>query len=100
MSFWPRGNVMVNPDDPEAVAYCDRCGSPYNHSDLKWEYDWAGTKLDNKQLLVCDTCWNEPNIFLKARRYEPDPLPIRDPRPFNQFYAVAQSRMALNQVGG
>ena len=96
MSYWPRGNVRVDPDNPEAVAYCDRCGAPYNHSDLQFQYEWAGTMLSNTQLLVCDDCLNEPDIFLKTRKYGPDPVPIMNPRPFNRDNAMTDYRITEN----
>ena len=93
MSFWPRGGVVVDPENPEAVAYCDRCGGPHNISDLQFEYRWAGPRLNNTQLLVCDDCLNIPSIFEKTRVLPPDPVPLRTARPFYRDAAMTDYRI-------
>jgi hypothetical protein len=52
----------------------------YNHVDLKWQYDWAGASLINKRLLVCDTCYDEPQQQLRAIALPADPVPVVNPR--------------------
>lgn len=78
------GRARVIPGDP--FATCDRCGMLYNHSDLEWQYEWQGTKLQNLYLLVCRrTCLDIPNQTLRTPILPPDPVPIKNPRP--GFYA-------------
>jgi hypothetical protein len=52
----------------------------YNHHQLKWQYDWAGASLINKRILVCDTCYDEPQNQLRAIVLPADPVPIVNPR--------------------
>jgi hypothetical protein len=72
---------------PTALATCDRCGFTYNRTDLQWDYQWSGVKLQNLRLLVCTrTCLDAPQPALKTIIIPPDPLPVLNPRP--EQYAV------------
>lgn len=78
----PTGRARVSKTSPQAHAVCDRCGFTYNHINLKWQFDWAGIQLQNKRILVCETCLDVPQQ--NGRRtiiIPPDPLPIENPRP-------------------
>jgi len=66
---------------PQAHAICDDCGFRYLHVDLRWKVQWAGAKVQNLRLLVCKTCWDNPQPQLKAIVIPADPLPIYNPRP-------------------
>ncbi len=80
-----RGNVSAR--QPVALAVCDRCGFTYNRTDLVWDYQWSGVKLQNLRLLVCTTnCLDTPQPQLKTIVIPPDPLPVPNPRP--EQYAV------------
>lgn len=77
-----KGRARVNARYPQAFAICDRCGIRYNHADLVWQYEWAGTGLQNQRILVCQrTCLDEPNEQLRVYVLPADPIPIRNPRP-------------------
>lgn len=52
----------------------------YNRDVLSYQYDWRGQKLQNKRLLVCETCRDEPAEFLKTLILPPDPMPVLDSR--------------------
>lgn len=78
------GRAVTSSTNPRAFAVCDRCGIWYNHYKLVYQWEWAGTQMQNTQMLVCtNTCLDIPNPQLKARMAPPDPVPIRDPRPEN-----------------
>lgn len=53
----------------------------YTLSDLKWQYQWAGVKLQNIRLLVCDHCADRPQEQLRTIILPPDPIPVYNPRP-------------------
>jgi len=74
------GRARTSSTKPQAHAICDRCAFRYNHADLKWQYDWAGASLINKRILVCDTCYDEPQNQLRAIVLPADPMPIINPR--------------------
>ena len=74
------GRARTSARDPRAFAICDRCAIWYNHHQLKWQYDWAGASLINKRILVCDTCYDEPQNQLRAIVLPADPVPIINPR--------------------
>ncbi len=74
------GRAKTDPRNPRAFAICDRCALWYNHHQLKWQYDWAGASLINKRILVCDTCYDEPQNQLRAIVLPADPVPIVNPR--------------------
>ncbi len=79
--------AAVSRSRPRALAICDRCGARYNHDELQWQFQWAGTKLQNLRLLVCKACLDEPQEQLRTIILPPDPVPIRDPRPENEQIA-------------
>jgi hypothetical protein len=74
------GRARVSSRRPQAQAVCDRCGIWYNHVDLRWQYDWAGTSLINRRFLVCLRCYDKPQQQLRAIILPADPVPIRNPR--------------------
>lgn len=51
-----------------------------------WQYDWAGTKLINKRILVYADMLDEPQRQLGTIVLPPDPTPIMNARPEN--YAI------------
>lgn len=74
------GRGRVSSTSPQALAVCDRCGFWYNHVDLSWQMDWAGSSLINKRILVCRTCYDTPQQQLRAIVVPADPVPITQPR--------------------
>lgn len=74
-----RGEVSAQ--YPRALAICDRCGARYNHFQLSWQYQWAGPRLRNVRILVCETCLDTPQEQLRTIILPPDPMPIMNPRP-------------------
>lgn len=76
----PTGHARVNTGDPRAFAVCQRCGFWYNHDDLTWQMEWAGTRLFNTNLLVCEPCLDVPAEFLRTITLPPDPVSIEDAR--------------------
>lgn len=88
MSYRFHGRARVDPSNPQAFGACDRCGFLYNLADLGYQFQWAGTELVNKRIRVCETCMDEPSMFLKTGILPPDPLPVIDARP--EPYAIDQ----------
>lgn len=74
------GRARTSARNPRAFAVCDRCAIWYNHDQLRWQYDWAGASLINKRILVCSTCYDEPQQQLRAIVVPADPMPIINPR--------------------
>jgi hypothetical protein len=74
------GQARIDPDHPEALGICDRCGNLYNLRDLIPQYQWTGTTLQDLHLLVCDYCLDEPSEFLKTIILPPDPEPVYNVR--------------------
>ena len=74
------GRARTSARNPQAFAICDRCAIWYNHVNLRFQYDWAGASLVNKRILVCDTCYDEPQQQLRAIIIPADPTPIINPR--------------------
>ena len=91
MPWRQRGRATVDPRNPNAFAVCDRCGFWYNHSDLHWQFAYAGNSLLNIKLLVCNRCLDVPYEFNRPIILGPDPMPIRDPRPELNFGSAQQN---------
>lgn len=83
MSWGWRGHAKVNPQKPEAMGICDRCGFRYNLNDLQWQFEWRGLRLTNTQFRVCPTCIDVPDDHLRPIITPPDPVPVANPRPRN-----------------
>lgn len=81
MAWRPHGHVRVNSRSPRAAGRCDRCGFLYNLSTLQWQYEYAGLRLQNLRILVCDECLDIPQRQLGAKPISPDPIPIPNARP-------------------
>jgi len=75
------GRARTNPRSPESHAICDRCGARVNHVDLSWQFDWAGSSLINKRILVCDPCMDTPQQQLRTIVLPADPPVIMNARP-------------------
>lgn len=77
------GHARVDPRRPRAFGRCDSCGFTYNLRDLRKQYEWAGASIVWQGQLVCDSCYCKPQPQLKAIRLPPDPVPVKNPRPWN-----------------
>src|SRR5215472_11612566 len=77
----PHGRARVSQRFPEAWGVCDRCGALYNHNVLTWQFDWTGPRLQNKRILVCQSCIDQPFEHNRTIILPPDPIPIANPRP-------------------
>lgn len=83
MAWRPHGRARVNPSHPVSFARCDRCSFWYSITDLQWQYQFAGPRLQNLRLLVCRLCLDVPQAQLKPRILPPDPVPTLNARPEN-----------------
>ena len=57
-----------------------------NHDNLQWQYEWAGTQLINKRILVSPDELDKPQRQLGTILLPPDPTPIMNARP--EQYAI------------
>lgn len=78
--------ARTDSSSPEAWATSDRAGWIGNQRDLKWQLEWAGTKLINKRILVYEDEYDTPNRQLGTLILPPDPVPIMNARP--EQYAI------------
>lgn len=82
MSWRPHPkHAAVNPSSPRAWGTSDRNGFIGNLEDLRWQYDWAGTQMINKRILVHKDELDEPQEQLRAIKIPPDPDPVLNARP-------------------
>lgn len=81
MSDRPHGKyVTIDPDNPEALAVCDRTGFVFRRKDLVRQMEWRGTRLVWTGFYVGRPYLDQPNPQLKSPTLEPDPVPVREPR--------------------
>jgi len=65
---------------------------------LQWQYDYNGSStLQNLRLLVCDRCYDVPQIQLSPNILPPDPLPIYNARP--EPYTLDEASWLATQDG-
>lgn len=74
------GRARTSLTNPDSFAVSDRSGSWYNHSDMAFQYEWAGNSLVNLKLLVGIDELDIPNEQLRNLVLPPDPVPTKDPR--------------------
>jgi len=87
-------HAVIDPANPEALGICDRCGSQWNLSDLRYQMQWNAVRIYNTGLKVCPTCYDEPSEFLRTLILPPDPAPVYDTRPA-QFYVQERNAYTL-----
>ena len=87
------GRAQVDAFSPRAFGVCDRCGFLYNLHTLRWQFDFAGPKLQNLRLLVCQPCYDTPQPQKKPIIIPPDPLPVQNARIENYFQAETNIRI-------
>jgi hypothetical protein len=92
-----QGRARVSARSPRAAGQCDRCGFLYTHSDLRWQFDYAGAGLINKRMLVCRRCEDIPQNQLRAIVIPADPMPIQNPRVPNYAEAASNTRVTSGQ---
>src|SRR5438270_451892 len=79
----PTSRFTVNPQAPRARGVCEKCGQHWQLTQLKWNYEWVGPRLQNQRVLVCPPCNDKPNQNLRTIVIPPDPVPIMNARPEN-----------------
>lgn len=92
-----QGRARVSLRSPRAAGQCDRCGFLYSHSDLRWQFDYAGAGLINKRMLVCRRCEDLPQNQLRSFVIPADPVPIQNPRVPNYAEAASNTRVTSGQ---
>ena len=83
MAWRPHGRAKVSSRNPRAFALCDNCEFLYNHDALGWQYEWAGSQIQNLKRLVCRRCMDIPQQQLRSIILPADPVPIFNARPPN-----------------
>lgn len=91
------GRARTSARSPQAHAICDRCGFRYNLVDLNWQFDWRGASLQNIKLLVCKSCYDEPQEQLRAIVIPADPVPVANPRIQDFVTAEQNTRVTSGQ---
>ena len=68
----------------------------YNLNRLHWQHQWAGSKIMNLRLLVCDDCLDVPSPFLRTLILAPDPDPIYNTRP--EQYSIDETDYRVTEA--
>lgn len=84
------GHARPDPTKTSAQGICDSCNFSYQLSELKFQYEWRGTSLQNTWFRKCPKCLDKPAEFLKTILLPADPVPVSYPRP-NQFFEQMNS---------
>jgi hypothetical protein len=97
--------ARTDPTHPQAWGTSDRNGMINNQRNLRWQYEWAGTALINKRILVSPDEYDTPNRQLGTIILPPDPVSILNARPEpysidEQVYLMAQDGQQLYAQDG
>lgn len=77
-----REKVFVDPKNPGGVAMCDGCGFWVNYSEIRERKQYrGGWSPVGTGLYVCKTCDDVPQPYYRRQVLQPDPVPLRHPRP-------------------
>ncbi len=90
--------TRTDPQAPSAYGICDLCGLRFNHRDLRWNYEWAGTHIYNTHSLRCWRCADVPFELNRTILLPPDPPPIINARTEN--FAYEEQTIRITQRGG
>lgn len=83
--MFPKGTwVRIRPENPDAVARCDRSGQICNYNDLVKQMDYRGTGLIWTGLYVNKYFYDKPNPQNLNPVIKRDPVPLEHPRPWQQ----------------
>jgi hypothetical protein len=93
------GRATINPTGPSALGICDGCGILYNLRELRWQFEWCGTTMQNLHLRVCSQCWDVPQQQLRTIILPPDPPSVRDPRT-EPFAIDERNELTLSKIIG
>ncbi len=102
----PHGRARADRHKPRAWGICDGCGFLYNKHDLQWQYEWAGNRLVNQNMLVCDTCYDTPQEQIRVIILPADPTPVVNPRPErsqinnNPYTSIGSNIGTMTQAAG
>jgi hypothetical protein len=91
----PHSHYEVDVNAPRAKGVCDRCGQLWQHSQLRWQFQWVGPRLQNLRFLVCPPCYDKPQPNIRTIVIPPDPIPIMNARPEN----YVQDNNPLSAIG-
>lgn len=89
----------VNRRAPEAAAVCDRGGEVVKRSALIPEMRWAGQRLVPTGFLCCARHIDRPHPQDYGLVLQPDPVPVRQPRPMVDVMAVTPNPVLTNDYG-
>lgn len=87
--MFPKGTwVRIKPNNPDAVARCDRSGQLCNYNDLVKQMDYRGEGLIWTGLYVNKYFLDVPNPQSLNPVIMPDPIPVDHPRPWETTQEV------------
>lgn len=97
--------ARTDPTSPRAWGSSDRDGFVNNHENLRFQFDWAGSSLVNKRILVAECELDVPQRQLGTIILPPDPTPIMNARPEGYFideqtHRVTQDGQQRYQMDG
>lgn len=74
--------IVYDWNNPLPTAQCDGCGQTTMHHDLRKHMQYRGGVVPVWDgFLVCAACDDIPQIQLARQVLQPDPLPVKNPRP-------------------
>lgn len=89
------GRAHTSARNPQAQGVCFRCGIWYQRNQLRDQYDWRGSTLQNLYVLVCRPCYDRPQEQLRAIVVPADPVPIYRPSP--EFFLANEQSVRFTQ---
>lgn len=89
--------AATNPSSPRAWGSSDRNGMVNNLQNLRWQWDYRGTGLQNLRFLVSADEYDKPQRQLGTLILPPDPVAVANARP--EGYPIDEIWPRLTQGG-
>ena len=90
--------ARTDPNRPSAWGTSDRNGMIDNQRNLVWQWEWGGTQLYNKRVLVSPDELDKPQRQLGTIILPPDPVSIDNARPEPYYVEEQTMRLTLDGV--
>lgn len=85
-------------DRPDPWSTSDRGGWVGDHSQMRWQFVWAGSQIINTGLLVFEDEYDIPNEQFRTLVLPPDPDPLMNARP--EPYVIDETDWLTTGVRG
>jgi hypothetical protein len=90
--------AQVDPQHPQGWATSDRNGHIGNLAKMRWQFEWQGSRVINRRILVHEDELDVPQRQLGTLVIPADPIPLINARPEN--YSIDEQPVSTRYTIG